>query len=58
MQWDDKSRTKMAIGMSPFQLVYGAEVFFLASLGVPVTKLLQVQQDEPSHMQRIINQII
>ena len=44
--------------MSPFQLVYGAEVFFLTSLGVPVMKLLHEQQDEPNHIQRRINQII
>ena len=44
--------------MPPFQLVYGAEVFFLASLGVTVMKLLQEQQDEPNHMLRRINQIV
>ena len=41
--WADRVSIKRAIGMLPFQLVYGAEVVFLASLGVPVTKLLQVQ---------------
>ena len=56
--WADRISKKRAIGMSPFQLVYGAEVVFLASLGVPVMKLLQEQQDEPNHMQRRINQII
>ena len=44
--------------MSPFQLVYGVEVIFPASLGVPVMKLLQDQQDEPNHMKRRINKII
>ena len=44
--------------MSPFQLVYGAKVVFLASLGVPVMKLLQEKQDETNHTQRRINQII
>ena len=44
--------------MSPFQLVYGAEVVFTTSLGVLVMKLLQEQQDEPNNMQRRINQII
>ena len=56
--WDDIINTKRAIGMSPFQLVYGAEVVFLTSLGVPVMKLLHEQQDEPNHMKRRINQII
>ena len=44
--------------MSPFQLVYGAEVIFPASLGVPAMKLLQERYNEPNHMQRRINQII
>ena len=56
--WDDRIDTKREIGMSPFQLVYGFEVIFLASLGVLVRKLLQEPQDEPNHMQRRINQII
>ena len=46
--WADRISTKRAIGMSPFQLVYGDEVVFLVSLGVPVMKLLQEQQDEPN----------
>ena len=53
--WADKIGTKRAIGMSPFHLVYGAEVIFSASLGVPIMKLLQEQQDEPNHVQRRIN---
>ena len=44
--------------MSPFQLVYGTEDIFSPLLGVPVMKFFQEQQDEPNHMQRIINQII
>ena len=56
--WKDRINTKRAIGMSQFQLVYGAEVFFPASLGVPLMNLLQEQQDEPNHVQRRINQII
>ena len=56
--WADRISTKRAIGMSPFQLVYGTEVIFPASLGVPVMKLLQEQQDEPNHMQRRLRQII
>ena len=56
--WAHKISTKRAIGMSPFQLVYGVEVVFIASIGVLVIKLLQEQHDEPNHMQRRINQII
>ena len=44
--------------MSPFQLVYGAEVVFPVSLSLLDMKLLQEQGDEPSHMQRRIDQII
>ena len=44
--------------MSPFQLVYGTEVVFPASSGVPVMRYFQDQQEEPNHMQRRINQII
>ena len=44
--------------MSPFQLVYGTEVIFPASLGVLVMKYFQEQQEEPNHMQRRISQII
>ena len=56
--WDDKVSTKRAIGMSPFQLVYGAEVVFPTSLGVLVMRLLQEQKSGPNHIQRRINQII
>ena len=56
--WADRISTNRAIGMSLFQLVYGDEVVFPASLGVPVMKLLQEKHDETNHMQRRINQII
>ena len=56
--WDEKISTKRAIGMSLFQLVYGTEVIFPASLGVPIMKYFQEQQEEPNHMQRRISQII
>ena len=44
--------------MSPFQLVYGDEVVFPASLVFLIMKLLQEKEDEPNHMKRRINQII
>ena len=50
--------TKRDIGMSPFQLVYGAGIIFLVSLGLPVMKLFQEEDEEPNHMQRRINQLI
>ena len=53
--WDDRIRTKRAIGMSPFQLVYGAEVIFPTSIGILVMKLLRDPLDEPNPIQRRIN---
>ena len=38
--WVDRVSTKKSIGTSPFQLVYGTDVIFLASLGSPVMKFL------------------
>jgi hypothetical protein len=56
--WADRLTTKRSIGMSPYQLVYGIEVVFPTSLGVPVMKLLQEVQAEPNDSQRRINQMI
>ena len=56
--WADRISTKRAICMSLFQLVYGAEVIFPASLGIPVMNLLWDPLDEPNPIQRRINQII
>ena len=56
--WADRISTKRAIGMSLFQLVYGAEVIFPTSLGIPVMKLLWDPLNEPNPIQRRINQII
>ena len=44
--------------MSPYQLVYGMDVVFPTSLGVPVMKLLQEVHVEPNDIQRRINQTI
>jgi hypothetical protein len=46
--WDDRLTTKISIGMSPYQLVYGMDVVFPISLGVPVMKMLQEVQEEPN----------
>ena len=56
--WADRISIKRAIGMSPFQLVYGTEVIFPVSLGLPVMKLLQEHDEEPNRMQRRTNKII
>lgn len=44
--WADKIITKRALGTSPFQLVYGLDVAFPASLGLLVIKYLQEQEAE------------
>ena len=48
--------TKKSIGTSPFQLVYGTDAIFPASLGSPVMKYLQEQNIESNTLQRRINQ--
>jgi len=50
--------TKRSIGTSPYELVYGMEVVFPSSLGVPVMKLVEEVQAEPNDIQRRINQTI
>eukprot|EP00253_Pinus_taeda_P021622 PITA_21622 len=56
--WEDMLTTKKFIGTSPCELVYGMEVVFPSSLGVPVMKILQEAQVEPNDIQRRINQTI
>ena len=56
--WADRISTKRAIGIPPFQLVYGTEVVFPGSLRVPVMRYFQEQKEEPNQIQRRINQII
>ena len=56
--WADRLTTKRPIGTSPYELVYGMEVRFPSSLGIPVIKLLQEIQAEPNDIQRRINQTI
>ena len=41
--WADRITTKRSFGTSPYQLVYGTDVIFSVSLGVPVMRLLQEQ---------------
>jgi len=56
--WADRLTTKKSIGMSPYQLVYGMDVVFPSSLGVPVMKIIQEVHVEPKDVQRRINQTI
>ena len=56
--WADRLTTKKSFGTSPYQLVYGMEVVFPSSLGVPLVKILQELHVEPNSVQRRINQTI
>ena len=56
--WDDIISMKREIGTSRFQLVYGLDVVFHASLGLPVIKYVQEEEAETNEIQRIINQLI
>ena len=47
-----------SIGASPFQLVYGIDVVFPTSLGIPVMKYIQEEDSEPNPTQRRFNQLI
>lgn len=56
--WADRLTTKKSIGMSQFQRVYGIDVVFPSSMGVPVMKIIQEVQSEPNDIQRRIYQTI
>jgi transposase InsO family protein len=56
--WADRVTTKRSIGISPFQLVYGAEVVFPSQLAIPITKFFQDHQEEPDDMIRRIHQLV
>ena len=53
--WEDRVSTKKSIGTSPFHLVYGTDVIFLASLGAPVMKFQQEHDIESNPLQTRIN---
>ena len=56
--WADKLTTKKSTSTSPYQLVYGMDVVFPSSLGVPMMSIIQEMQVEPNDIQRRINQTI
>ena len=58
LSWADRVSTKKSIGTSPFQLFYGTDVIFPASLGAPVMKFLQEHDTESNPLQRRINQLV
>ena len=56
--WDDIISIERVIGTSPFLLVYGLDVVFPTSLGIPVMKYLQEEEANTNAIQRRINQLI
>lgn len=56
--WADRVSQKKSIGMSPFELVYGADAMFPTSLTILVARLLQETGGEEDPMQRRISQMI
>ena len=56
--WANRVSTKKSIGTSPFQLVYGTNVVFPASLAMPIMKYIQEDESEPNPTQRRINQLV
>jgi len=49
---------KRSTRKSPFELVYGKVVVFPIQLAMPVARLLQEAEEEPSPLTRRINQLI
>jgi hypothetical protein len=56
--WDDRVTTKISLGISPFQLVYGVEAIFPTQLSFLVVNLLQDYQGELDDMVRRILQLV
>jgi hypothetical protein len=56
--WADRVTIKRALGLSPFQLVYGVEVIFPSQLALPVAKFFQDYQGEMDDMIRRIQKMV
>jgi hypothetical protein len=56
--WENRISTKRSIDISPFQMVYGIDAILPINLVLPVMKLWQDQNEEPTHVTRRINQLI
>jgi hypothetical protein len=56
--WADRVTVKISSGISPFQLVYGAEAVFPSQLALLVAKFFQDYQGESDHMIRRIQQLV
>ena len=56
--WANRISTKRAIGMSPFQMVYGTDVILPVNLSLPVMKIWQDSNEEPNDITRRENQLV
>jgi transposase InsO family protein len=56
--WADMITTKRYIATSLFQIVYGTETIFPTTLGFPVMRLLQDQDDETNSTRKRIDELI
>jgi hypothetical protein len=56
--WASIISTKISIGISPFQMVYGNDVILPINLALPVMKLWQDSNEEPNEVTRRINQLV
>jgi hypothetical protein len=56
--WENRIGTKRSIGMSPFQMVYGTDVFLPINLSLPVMKIWKDAKEELNDITRRINQLI
>jgi len=56
--WANRINTKISIGISPFQLIYGNDVVLPINIALHVMKLLQDVEEEPHDLTRRMNQLI
>jgi hypothetical protein len=56
--WADRVTTKNFISTSPFQILYGADVIFPTTLGLPIRKMLQEKEADPNDVHRRINKLV
>jgi hypothetical protein len=56
--WVDRVTTKISLGISPFELVYGTDAAFPTQLALPVAKFFQEFQEEPNDVIRRIHQLV
>jgi len=56
--WDERISTKIYIGTSPFQLVYGDDAVLPIHIILLAMALLQDEEEEPNNVQKSFYQLI